>query len=249
MHSRPMTTTSPASSSRAQLTRPDGSALRVLVVDDEPSICELLSMALRYEGWDVRTAHDGTDAVREAREFRPDAVVLDVMLPGMTGLDALSQIRAGWDLPVLMLSGRGEPLDRIIGLELGADDYLPKPAMPRELVARLRALLRRHQPRPRAAPETLRLAGVELDTGRRSVRCGTTPLNLTAAEFEMLRSFLSQPGDVISREALTEQALGRSLERYDRAVDVHVSRLRKKLTDAEAGLRIDTVRGAGYALV
>lgn len=224
---------------------------RILIADDDTALCDLLIDYLATQSLDafaVHSAEAALDTLSQA-DNPPDAMVLDVMLPGMTGLDALSQIRAGWNLPVLMLSGRGEPLDRIIGLELGADDYLPKPAMPRELVARLRALLRRHQPRPRAAPETLRLAGVELDTGRRSVRCGTTPLNLTAAEFEMLRSFLSQPGDVISREALTEQALGRSLERYDRAVDVHVSRLRKKLTDAEAGLRIDTVRGAGYALV
>lgn len=223
---------------------------RILIADDDTALCDLLIDYLATQSLDARAVHSAEAALEELATTTtpPDAMVLDVMLPGMTGLDALAQIRARWDLPVLMLSGRGEPLDRILGLELGADDYLAKPAMPRELVARLRALLRRHQPKTPAAPEVLRFGTLELDASRRNARCGDTTLSLTAAEFEMLRGFLQQPGEIISRELLTEQALGRSLERYDRAVDVHVSRLRKKLTEAGSGLRIDTVRGAGYVL-
>ena len=138
------TTASSPTSSRAQLTRPDGSALRVLVVDDEPSICELLSMALRYEGWDVRTAHNGTDAVRASREFRPDAVVLDVMLPDMDGLEVLRRLRADAPLvPVVFLTAKDALEDRIAGLTAGGDDYVTKPFSLEEVIARLRALLRR----------------------------------------------------------------------------------------------------------
>ena len=226
----------------------------VLIADDDVALCDLLIDYLATQGMTARAVHSAEAALAalEQEQPLPDALVLDVMLPGMSGLDALTRIRARWHLPVLMLSGRGEPVDRILGLELGADDYLAKPAMPRELVARLRALLRRQA--VRAGPEDdadtgLRLGRLVLDPADRSVRSGDVPLTLTGAEFEILRHLLRAQGRTVSRETLTEQALGRPLERYDRAVDVHVSRLRRKLGEVDAGVRIDTRRGAGYLLV
>lgn len=226
----------------------------VLIADDDVALCDLLIDYLATQGMRARAVHSAEAALAalEQAPTTPDALVLDVMLPGISGLDALARIRARWHLPVLMLSGRGEPVDRILGLELGADDYLAKPAMPRELVARLRALLRRQT--VLAAPDTpadstYRLGQLTLDAGGRTARSGDQALTLTGAEFEILHRLLQAQGRTVARATLTEQALGRPLERYDRAVDVHVSRLRRKLTEAAAGVRIDTRRGAGYLLV
>src|SRR3978361_1250440 len=206
-HSQLMTTTTPpASGFRAQLTRPDGSALRVLVVDDEPSICELLSMALRYEGWDVRTAADGAEAVRAAREFRPDAVVLDVMLPDMDGLEVLRRLRADSPLvPVVFLTAKDALEDRIAGLTAGGDDYVTKPFSLEEVVARLRGLMRRGGATPVRTSALLTVGDLPLDEDSHEVRRGERMVELTATEFELLRFLMRNPRRVLSKAQILDR--------------------------------------------
>ena len=230
---------------------------RVLMVDDDAKLSALVAEYLAREGMEVEVVHDGAQGLERARAAPPALIILDVMLPGLSGLDVLRGLRAGGDaaskLPVLMLTARGDELDKVLGLELGADDYLPKPFSSRELAARLRALLRR------AAPETsaetvaandarlVRVGDVELDAGARQVRRGETVLTLTSGEFDMLELLLRHAGEVVTRETISQKALGRMLLPQDRSIDVHMSNLRRKLgPDAGERERIKAVRGVGY---
>ncbi len=222
----------------------------ILLADDDRALAALLAEYLTQEGFTVRAVHDGDAALAALSDasFKPDVLVLDVMMPGRDGLDTLQKLRGAHALPVLMLSARGEPLDRVIGLELGADDYLAKPCLPRELLARIKALLRRG-----AAPvasQTLEAGVLKLSTGERRAWCDGVALELTGAEFALLQCLLQHVGAVVDKATLTREALGRDLERYDRAIDVHVSRLRQKLSAAsDAAPQIEAVRGAGYQLL
>jgi DNA-binding response OmpR family regulator len=220
---------------------------KVLIIDDDSELCALLSEFLQLEGFSTRSVHNGAEAVVLCREQTFDVLVLDVMLPGMQGLEVLRRVREFSSTPVLMLTARGEATDRIVGLEMGADDYLPKPCNPRELAARLRAILRR------AGSTKLRPASVELVTGQthlnpaqRSASHAGVDLQLTAAEFNVLQILLEQAGTVVDKDLLSREALGRPLSAYDRSVDVHISKLRKKLAAAGGDNLIVSVRGSGY---
>lgn len=223
----------------------------ILIADDDRELCALLADYLSRQGLDSESVHSAEAAIErlQGSAAKPDVLVLDVMLPGMDGLTALRRIREFESLPIVMLSGRGEPVDRIVGLELGADDYLAKPCLPRELLARIQALLRRS--RGEVGPETaaeIRIGALRLKPAERRALVGETVLSLTAAEFSVLVELARQAGQPVSREHLTQAALHRPLERFDRAIDVHVSRLRQKLVGVE-GLRIEAIRGAGYQLI
>lgn len=224
---------------------------RILIADDDRELCALLAEYLERQGLTAEAVHSAEAAIEHLHTgTRPDVLVLDVMLPGMDGLTALRRIREFEQLPIVMLSGRGEPVDRIVGLELGADDYLAKPCLPRELLARIQALLRRT--RPDAAPEPaaeLNVGRVRLRPAERRATCNDEPLPLTGAELSVLLELARQVGQAVTREQLTQSALHRPLERYDRAIDVHVSRLRQKLAAAKSGLRVESIRGAGYQLI
>lgn len=222
---------------------------RILIVDDDRALCSLLAEYLQREGFVVDIAHDGETALAQLRSAaaRPDLLILDVMMPGRDGLDTLRELRLQYRLPVIMLSARGEAVDRVIGLELGADDYLAKPCVPRELLARVRAQLRRNAP---IAAGTLQVGNLRLLPGERRAYAGEKELSLTGAEFLLLLALAQRAGELVDKTVLTRIALGRELERFDRSVDVHVSRLRHKLIEASAqSPRIESVRGAGYVLV
>jgi two-component system response regulator CpxR len=224
---------------------------RVLVIDDDIELCQLLTEYLEPEGLNVRTVQNGNQGIEEALSGDYELIVLDVMLPGINGFDILRRIRASSNMPVLMLTARGDDVDRIVGLEMGADDYLPKPFNPRELVARIRAILRRSKQGigkvTAAASEMLAVGDIELDTGTWVVRKAGKPVELTAVEFNLLEALLRAAGQVVMRDELAKIVLGRNLSSYDRSIDVHVSNLRKKLGHKfEGNERIKTVRGAGY---
>jgi two-component system OmpR family response regulator len=232
---------------RAGLRRPDGSAVRVLVVDDEPAIADLLSMALRYEGWEVWTAGDGMTAVRLAREFRPDVVVLDVMLPDFDGLEVLRRMRAdARDVPVLFLTAKDAVEDRIAGLTAGGDDYVTKPFSLEEVVARLRALLRRTSV---AAPAGAQLVvgDLTLDEDSHEVYRGGEPVTLTATEFELLRFLMRNPRHVLSKAQILDRVWNYDFGGQANVVELYISYLRKKI-DAGRAPMIHTMRGAGYVL-
>jgi two-component system response regulator CpxR len=226
---------------------------RILVVDDDVELCELLSEYLGAEGFEVESMNDAGEGLERALSGEHALVVLDVMLPGMSGFEVLRRLREASKIPVLMLTARGDDVDRIVGLEMGADDYLPKPFNPRELVARIRAVQRRVATAaptadPKPAPAKPHVVGdVELDPGTRVVRKEDRIVDLTSVEFSLLEVMLRAAGQVVPREDLALQVLGRKLSPYDRSIDVHVSSLRKKLGhqvgDTE---RIRTVRGVGY---
>jgi DNA-binding response OmpR family regulator len=221
----------------------------VLIIDDDRELCALLGEFLQLEGFTVSALHNGAQALLHCREQRYDAVVLDIMLPGMQGLEVLRQLRVFCDTPVLMLTARGEDTDRIVGLELGADDYLPKPCNPRELAARLRAILRRSQvagDAGDAAGAALEAGLTRVDPAARSATHAGRALHLTGAEFSMLQALVAAAGKVVDKESLSKHALGRPLAAYDRSVDVHISKLRKKLAAAGGEKLIASVRGAGY---
>jgi two-component system response regulator CpxR len=222
---------------------------RILIVDDDRALCRLLADYLQREGFAVDLAHDGETALTHLRNpaERPDLLILDVMMPGRDGLDTLRELRMQHRLPVIMLSARGEPVDRVIGLELGADDYLAKPCLPRELLARVRAQLRRNAP---SVAGTLRVGNLQLFPGERRALVDEQELSLTGAEFSLLQGLAQRAGELVGKSVLTRLALGRELERFDRSIDVHVSRLRHKLAEASAEApRIESVRGSGYMLV
>jgi two-component system response regulator CpxR len=225
---------------------------RILMIDDDVELCELVKEYLALEGFEVEAAHEGEAGLERALSGEYALLVLDVMLPGLGGFDVLRRIRAASRLPVLMLTARGDEIDRIVGLELGADDYLPKPFNPRELIARIRAILRRAQAPPDdltapPAPPLIAVGDVEVDVGARTVRRAGELVELTAAEFDLLLALLRAAGRVVTREDLAQAALGRALPSFDRSVDMHVSNLRKKLGHYAGEVeRIKTVRGAGY---
>ncbi len=226
---------------------------RILVVDDDVELCELLQQYLSSQGFQIDAVHDGSAGVERGLSGTYSLVVLDVMLPGIRGFEVLRQIRAKSTLPVIMLTAHGDDVDRIVGLELGADDYLPKPYNPRELAARINAVLRRTAASPAKdvlTPVTILLDDVRLDTRARTARHDTRDVELTSAEFELLAMFFKSPGQVLSRDDLVKSALGRDLEPSDRSLDVHVSNLRKKLGPCPDGTeRIRAIRNVGYVYV
>ena len=217
----------------------------ILIADDDTELCELLGEYLGQEGFAVRLAYDGEKALAEARRPGLDAVVLDIMMPRMNGIDVLRNLRKESELPVIMLTARGDDLDRIIGLELGADDYLAKPANPRELLARIRAVLRRAN--SRSAAPVLEVEDLKLNQARRELRIGGELKELTSTEFSILQLLLQRSGEVVEKKDLYLAALGREPVAYDRSIDMHVSNLRRKLGPARDGReRIETIRGLGY---
>jgi two-component system response regulator CpxR len=228
---------------------PEAAMPRILIVDDDRALCALLADYLQREGFVVDVAHDGESALAQLRQpaLRPDLLILDVMMPGRDGLETLRELRMQHRLPVIMLSAKGEPVDRVIGLELGADDYLAKPCLPRELLARVRAQLRRNAP---ATAANLQVGTLRLQPGDRQAFIGEQELVLTGAEFMLLLALAQRAGELVDKASLTRIALGRELERFDRSIDVHVSRLRHKLAEASAPApRIESVRGSGYLLI
>ncbi len=224
---------------------------RVLLVDDDRELCQMLTEYLSTERFEVTSVHDGGEALRALRDGDFDVLILDVMLPTVGGFDVLRELGAAYAIPILMLTARGDDVDRIVGLELGADDYLGKPFNPRELVARLRAILRRVGGRAgrAGAAEGIEVGQISLNTGMHQARVGEQVVPLTGAEFRVLELLMRASGQVISREALTEQALGRKLVPYDRSIDTHISNLRRKLDlDRTRNPEIKNVRGSGYML-
>ena len=218
----------------------------VLVIDDDPKLRALLVEYLGARGMSVEGAADGASGLARCKAGGVDAVVLDVMLPGLDGFEVLTELRRFSKVPVIMLTARGEDADRIVGLELGADDYLPKPFNPRELLARLRAVLRRVEGgTDEQAP--LEAGGVRLDPARREVWVDNSPVELTTTEFDLLRVLVAAAGRVVPRERLMELARGEDWAAFERSVDVHVSHLRRKLgDDPKHPRRIKTIRGVGY---
>ncbi len=227
-------------------------APRVLIVDDDRLLAQLIKDFLEPLGFEVHMTHTGTDGLRLALEAGWDAVILDVLLPGIDGLEVLRRLRAASNVPVLMLTGLGTETDRIVGLEIGADDYLPKTFSMRELVARLRAVLRRSQGAPASREKIdppIQVGGLLIDPGARVATVAGVPLDLTPVEFDLLLSLARGCGRVRSREQLLHDASSREYEVYDRSIDVHVSSLRRKLGDDAAKPRyIRTVRSAGYMM-
>ncbi len=225
---------------------------RLLVIDDDAELCQLLTEYLIPEGFEVDTTQDPQQGVERALSSDYSLVILDVMMPVLNGFEVLRRIRARSIAPVLMLTARGEEVDRIVGLEIGADDYLPKPFSPRELVARIRAILRRTTTPAEVSAGTPRIPrivveDVELDPGARTVRCKGQPVELTGVEFNLLEALLKAAGRVIQRVELSKTVLGRRWMPYDRSIDMHVSNLRRKLGTSIAGTeRIKSVRGLGY---
>jgi two-component system response regulator CpxR len=221
--------------------------VHILLVDDDAELASLLSEFLRREGFTVEAAHEGNRGLEKALQPGIDLVVLDVMLPGIDGFEILKRLRQKSTVPVLMLTARGEDVDRIVGLEIGADDYLPKPFNPRELVARIRAILRRTRGKGETpVPEAIRVGEVELDPATRSVLHRGKPVELTSVEFGLLQVLLREAGRVVTREALVDEVLGRKFSPFDRSIDMHVSKVRKKLGDSGSEDYIKTIRGAGY---
>jgi DNA-binding response OmpR family regulator len=229
----------------------------ILVVDDEPPILDLIASYLRADGFSVHTAQDGPSALAQARAIRPDLIVLDVMLPGIDGMEVCRRIQQEFDVYILMLTARAEEIDKIVGLSVGADDYLTKPFSPRELVMRVKAILRRSRalgPRPLAqrVPErpALHFDELQIDPDTREVWHDSAQIELTPREFDLLYALAEQPGRVFNRDQLLERVWGHDFAGIDRVVDVHIGLLRRKLEDDPANPTvIQTVRGVGYKFV
>jgi two-component system OmpR family response regulator len=238
----------PARPGEASIQRPDGSAVRVLVVDDEPSLAELLASVLRYEGWEIRTAADGSSAVRTAREFQPDAILLDVMLPDFDGLEVLRRVRA--ILPhvcVLFLTARDSVQDRVSGITAGGDDYVTKPFSLEEVIARLRGLLRRAGMARASSGTELTVADLTMDEDAREVRRDGELIELTATEFELLRFMMRNPRRVLSKAQILDRVWNYDFGGQAHVVELYISYLRKKIDSGREPL-IHTVRGVGYVL-
>jgi two-component system response regulator CpxR len=218
---------------------------KVLIIDDDVGLCALLTERLRCEGFAVETVNDGLLGLERALSREHSLAVLDLMLPGLGGLEVLKRLRPQSRIPVLILTARGEDVDRILGFEMGADDYLPKPFNPRELIVRIRAILRRVNS-PTVSDGPLVLGSLRADPSTREAWAGRVPLDLTSVEFSLLEMFLRNAGRILSRELLTETVLGRKSTPFDRAIDVHVSNLRRKLASAEEDECIKAIRGNGY---
>ena len=228
-------------------------APRLLLVDDDESLAAMLREFLELQGFSVATVHDGEAALARVAEAPPDLVVLDVMLPGISGFEVLKRLRAHHDLPIVMLTARGDEAERIIGLLGGADDYLPKPFNPLELAARIQAVLKRYRGgepgSDRAGTGALVVGPLRLDLRRRELLAREVPVTVTAAEMRVLEHLMRRPGEVLSRAQLTELALDRPIEAYDRSIDTLISKLRRKLSAAGvAGDCIRALRGHGYVL-
>jgi len=226
--------------------------MAILIIDDDTELCELVTEYLEDEGLDVDSVHDGVAGVERCHADEPDLVILDVMLPALGGFAVLAKIRETSKVPVIMLTARGEEVDRIVGLEMGADDYLPKPFNPRELVARIRAILRRTE--GTAAPgedaAVIVVDDLKIDIGSRQVTCSSGEVELTGAEFAVLETLVRAAGTVVSRDELSRRALDRRASAFDRSLDVHLSNVRRKLGPLPGGGdRIKTVRGVGYLYV
>jgi len=227
---------------------------QVLLIDDDIELCSMLQDYLARHGFKVTAEHHGELGLHRALKESFDIVLLDVMLPGIDGFEVLRRLRTSSQVSVLLLTARGEDIDRIVGLEIGADDYLPKPFNPRELLARIRAILRRSQglrPTAEAKPgiRHLSVAGIEFDAGARTAVCNDVTLDLTNVEFELLGALMDAPGQILTREHLTELVLDRQFNPFDRSLDMHVSRLRRKLSGKDAAEElVKTIRGTGYQL-
>ncbi len=231
---------------------------RLLIIDDDRDLCDLLKDYLGHEGYQVDACHSAEEALELLADGSGwDLLVLDIQMPGASGLELLQQLRPRVQTPVIMLTGRGDEIDRILGLEMGADDYLGKPCNPRELLARVRAILRRASLQEQPAQKSLfpeqpvEAFGICLDPGSREVRIDNQPIEMTSAEFNVLAYLMNNAGKVMAKEQLTELVLHRKLTAYDRALDVHVSRVRQKLSALQSGDKelIKTVRGQGYQFV
>ena len=243
MDSMSRTQTSPAS-----LTRPDGTPIRILAVDDESSLTELLSMAMRYEGWQVSTAASGNEAVKAAREVRPDAIVLDMMLPDFDGLEVMRRVRSeDPDVPVIFLTAKDAVSDRINGLTAGGDDYVTKPFSLEEVIARLRALLRRSGAATGRSESLLVVGDLTLDEDSHEVSRAGEPIQLTATEFELLRYLMRNPRRVLSKAQILDRVWNYDFGGQANVVELYISYLRKKI-DANRAPMIHTMRGAGYVL-
>ena len=219
---------------------------KILIIDDDEELCELVSEYLSAEDFQVESANDGEIGLNKALSGDYDLAILDVMLPKINGFDVLRQLRERSKMPVLMLTARGDDTERIVGLEIGADDYLPKPFNPRELLARLRAILRRARS-DGSSPEKLQVDDLEISTSSRSVRIHGREISVTSVEFDLLRALVKEAGKIVKKDALSEEVLERELSPYDRSLDMHISNLRKKLGPRSDGSdRIKTVRSVGY---
>jgi two-component system response regulator CpxR len=222
---------------------------RLLIIDDDKELTDLLVEYLEPEGFKITCAQDGESGIKKALSESFDAIILDIMLPKLNGFEVLKSIREHTDTPILMLTARGDDVDRIVGLEIGADDYLPKPCNPRELLARLRAILRRTQKFHVQKRPIIEHLNIILDSAKRKVTYNNQPLELTNAEFNILEILMKSPGQAFSKEELTEYALGRKYTAFDRSIDVHISNLRNKLGEDGLGeALLKTVRGFGYMI-
>ncbi len=221
---------------------------QILLIDDDEELCELVSEYLSVEGFSVESVHDGASGLENAKAEMHDLVILDVMLPKMNGFDVLRNLRGTSKIPVLMLTARGDDMERIVGLEIGADDYLPKPFNPRELVARIRAILRRSSESETQIPsEKIQVEDIEVSMTARTAKKDGEDLGLTAVEFDLLVALLREAGKVVKKEDLSETVLERKLSPYDRSLDMHISNLRKKIGERTDGdERIKTIRSVGY---
>jgi two-component system response regulator CpxR len=228
---------------------------RILIVDDDVELCELLSDYLTQEGFEITCVHDGEQAANRVRSETFDLMVLDVMLPKKNGFEVLREVSYLQKTPVLMLTAKGDEVDRILGLEMGADDYLSKPCNPRELTARIRSIIRRAQALPPKLMTDIQgkdylLQDLKLVTSRREVFVGTQSIELTATEFHILQLLVEHAGTLVTREQISEQCLGRRLAAFDRSIDMHISHLRRKLgLSIDGQERIKTIRGVGYQYV
>lgn len=225
--------------------------MKILLVDDDQELCELLVRYLQREGVSVDQVHTGTEGLQKGLAGSYDAMVLDIMLPGMTGLEVLTELRKTSNLPVVMLTAKGDEMDRIVGLEVGADDYLPKPCNPRELLARLRAVLRRAKRiTPPVEEVVIKIDELEIDHSLHQVKKDNQVLELTVTEYNILNTLINHLGKVVEKNQLAEEAMSRSLTLFDRSLDMHLSNLRKKLgAHADGQARIKTIRGVGYMYV
>ena len=226
---------------------------RILLIDDDTELTSLLKEVLSFEGFDVSEANNGEEGLNQLTADI-DLILLDVMMPKLNGMETLKRLRENWQTPVLMLTAKGEEIDRVIGLELGADDYLPKPFSDRELLARIRAILRRTQTTPsnkaNKTSDCIEYQDIQVYPGKQEAFCQGTQLDLTTTEFALLSHFVQNPGETLTKEALSLDVLGKRLAAFDRAIDMHVSNLRKKLPErADGKSRIKTLRGRGYLLV
>jgi len=216
---------------------------KILIVDDDVELCELLAEYLGAEKFEIESVHNGVEGAQRALSEDFSIIILDIMLPGINGLEALKQIRSSKDTPVIMLTAKGEDIDRIIGLEIGADDYLPKPYNPRELLARIKAILRRSGSETKATKDEITNGDLTLDRGKLVAFYKDEDKGLTGAEFNVLEILTKNAGNVVKREEIAKEVLGRSLSPFDRSIDVHISNIRKKIGKNEI---IKNVRGVGY---